>query len=124
MRELKCNNCGGTSILMKDNGRFVCEHCGVTYTKDQVDRMGAQIDVKVAVETGRPLEKQIQNGETWLKLGENRKAREVFEKTVDEYPMDYRGWYGLVKSYINEWRAPEGNALRNFVLTAQKMCSR
>ena len=118
MRELKCNNCGGTSILMKDNGRFVCEHCGVTYTKDQVDRMGAQIDVKVAVETGRPLEKQIQNGETWLKLGENKKAREVFEKTVDEYPMDYRGWYGLVKSYINEWRAPEGNTLRNFVLTA------
>ncbi|HOF24508.1 MAG TPA: formylglycine-generating enzyme family protein [Thermotogota bacterium] len=118
MRELKCNNCGGTSILMKDNGRFVCEHCGVTYTKDQVDRMGAQIDVKVAVETGRPLEKQIQNGETWLKLGENKKAREVFEKTVDEYPMDYRGWYGLAKSYIYEGQAPEGNILRNFVLTA------
>jgi len=118
LRELKCNNCGGTDILLKENGRFVCEYCGVTYTKDQIDKMGMQIDLKVALETGLSVEKYIKNGETWLKLGENRKAREVFEKTVDEYPMDYRGWYGLAKSYLNEGREPEGNLLRNFVLTA------
>jgi len=118
LKELKCNNCGGTDITIKGNGLFVCGYCGVTFTQDQIDKMETRKHSSIAEEDSLHLEKQIKNGETWLRLGENRKAREVFEKTVNDYPMDYRGWYGLAKSHICDGREPEGNALRNFILTA------
>lgn len=40
----------------------------------------------------------IERAETFEKLEEFRKANNVYAEIVETYPMDYRGWFGLIKT--------------------------
>lgn len=42
------------------------------------------------------LERLLQNGDTYLKLGNINAAEEVYITVTKEYPEDYRGWWGLI----------------------------
>ena len=43
-----------------------------------------------------PLDRLIQNSETYLKLKNFSAAEEVYTTVTKEYPEDYRGWWGLI----------------------------
>jgi len=43
-----------------------------------------------------PLERLVQNSETYLKLENYDAAEKVFKRITREYPEDYRGWWGLI----------------------------
>lgn len=43
-----------------------------------------------------PLERLIQNSETYLRLNNYPAAEEVFTTVTKEYPEDYRGWWGFI----------------------------
>lgn len=42
------------------------------------------------------LERLLQNGATFLKLGNYSAAEEVYTTVTKEYPEEYRGWWGLI----------------------------
>lgn len=44
------------------------------------------------------LEKLLKNGETSLKLRDFNAAFDIYKKITTDYPEDYRGWYGLLRS--------------------------
>lgn len=113
MTELRCKNCGGTEIIMKDNGKFICSSCGVTYEKEQIDKMRVSVDGKVEVDGIASLDKLLKNGNTYLSLGEYEKARKVFNQISREYPEDYRGWEGIMKASLSMDVVPNLNVLNN-----------
>ena len=43
-----------------------------------------------------PLERLLQNGATYLKLGNYNYAEEVYRTITKEYPEEHRGWWGLI----------------------------
>lgn len=43
-----------------------------------------------------PLERLLQNGDTYIKLGNYEAAKGVYNTVTKEYPEDYRGWWGCI----------------------------
>lgn len=43
-----------------------------------------------------PVERLLQNSETYLKLNNFSSAEEVYTTVTKDYPEDYRGWWGLI----------------------------
>lgn len=43
-----------------------------------------------------PLERLLQNAQTYLRLNNYPLAEEVYNTVIKDYPEDYRGWWGLI----------------------------
>lgn len=56
------------------------------------------VDMQRCFRTGHDLETLVQNAEMYIKLGNYDAATEIFAAVSKEYPGDYRGWWGLVRS--------------------------
>jgi hypothetical protein len=102
MPQLKCSICGGTELNATGDGSLKCAYCGAIHTPEVVKQMlteiKGQVEVigKVEVDGVNTADKFTQNGQTFLNLGEWDKARAVFEKMINMFPEDYRGWWGMV----------------------------
>ena len=48
-----------------------------------------------------PLDRLLQNGETFLTLKDFKSAENSFRKATEIYPQDYHGWWGLIKATTN-----------------------
>lgn len=90
MEPLKCTCCG--ALLIKDGTDMVCEYCGMRYQAGAVQKM---LDSLAAGEA-KILEKRMKNGVTFLRLNDYIKAAEVFDQMIEDYPEDYRGWWGML----------------------------
>ena len=44
-----------------------------------------------------PFEKLIQNGDTYVSLGDYKLAKENYQQAIDYYPEQYKGWWGVIK---------------------------
>jgi DNA-directed RNA polymerase subunit RPC12/RpoP len=87
---VKCPSCGGDIQLDDSRESGFCVYCGakVMY-KEAVQR----IEGNVTVEGIAGLEKLLANAETFHKLKDIEKEREVLTKITQEYPEDWRGWW-------------------------------
>lgn len=93
MKAMVCETCNSND-LVKQDGVYVCQHCGTKYIVDEAKNEGS-----VQVEGVATLDKLLQNGYTFLKLGEIGKASSVFTKVTEEYPENYIGWFEIAKIY-------------------------
>ena len=41
------------------------------------------------------IERKLNNAETYITLGEKKKAEEVYQEIISEFTGDYRGWWGM-----------------------------
>ena len=98
MQPLVCDMCKGR-LVMDPSGEFaVCEYCGTKYTKQHVQQKIQAIRGTVEVFQGEAEKERIlSNAETFLKLKEWNKALEAFKSVTEQYPDEYRGWWGLVR---------------------------
>lgn len=102
--EFRCDICGGL-LAMDTSGEFaVCEYCGMRYPKE---RLQAKIqEIKGTVKVEGPVSVQgvetkaelFANAETYIKLGDYKRADETYMKAVKQYPDDSRSWWGVFKS--------------------------
>lgn len=101
MEKLQCSVCGGTLVMSNDGEKAVCESCGMSFKKETVKKMIMELSGPVKVEGIQNSDSLAERAETFLRLGEIRKAEEAFQKMTDEYPADYRGWWGLTR--LMDW---------------------
>ena len=108
MAVLKCRVCGGELEINEDRTIGVCKYCGATNTIPQDPDLSENLsnrsvfprldgepdDAEASPEAA--LEKLLQNGETFLKLDNLAGAEEAYKRAANEYPSDYRGWWGLI----------------------------
>lgn len=93
MKMMKCEMCGGTEFT-KQEGFYICDSCGLKYSAEEAKKLvvsGTVDFVKGSAEKERLLE----NAHTFIQLEQPYKAIELYTMVTNEYPNDYRGWYGL-----------------------------
>lgn len=101
MEKLQCSVCGGALVMSDDGEKAVCESCGMSFKKETVKKMIMELSGPVKVEGIQNSDSLVDRAETFLRLGEMRKAEDAFRKLTDEYPADYRGWWGLTR--LTDW---------------------
>ena len=101
MEKLQCSVCGGTLVMSGDGERAVCESCGMSFKKETVKKMIMELSGPVKVEGIQNSDSLADRAETFLRLGETEKAHAAFWQMTDEYPADYRGWWGLTR--LMDW---------------------
>lgn len=97
MEKLQCSICGGNLVMSDDGESAICDSCGIKYKKETVKKMIMEISGPVQVEGIHNSNSLAERAETFLQLGEIQKATDAFRKLADEYPGDYRGWWGLTR---------------------------
>ena len=101
MEKLQCSVCGGTLVMSGDGEKAVCESCGMSFKKETVKKMIMELSGPVKVEGIQNSDSLADRAETFLRLGETEKAHAAFWQMTDEYPADYRGWWGLTR--LMDW---------------------
>ena len=101
MEKLQCSVCGGALVMSDDGEKAVCESCGMSFKKETVKKMIMELSGPVKVEGIQNSDSLADRAETFLRLGEREKAHAAFRQMTDEYPADYRGWWGLTR--LMDW---------------------
>jgi len=97
---VKCTNCGGEIQLDDQLKSGFCVYCGSKVVfKEAVQKM--EFSGSVSVQGIATLEKLLQNAETFQKLGYYEKELEILTQITQNYPEDYRGWWGLALTHIS-----------------------
>ena len=92
MQAIKCELCGSNEFTKVD-GLFQCNHCNTKYTLEEAKKLIVSGTVEVV--KGNAEKERLINKANFLKsLNEIEKANSIFLEIIDEYPDDYRGWYG------------------------------
>lgn len=116
MQAIKCELCGSNQLI-KNDGYYQCEYCGTKYTLDEAKKLIVSGTVEVVTGNAEK-ERLLKNAETYIKLGEFEKAKKFYEKIINDFPTDYRGWWGKYsipfKRYINGEDEPEDYENRVF----------
>lgn len=105
MTALKCDICGG-SLSMDASGEFAtCDNCGMKHTKERVQtkvqEIKGNVSVEGAVETvmgDAEKERLLTAAEECLNANQFDAAKNCYERVAKDYPNDYRGWFGLIRS--------------------------
>ena len=86
-----CNHCG-TKVVFKDDVTNITNIANTTNTHNTIQHITKVIHGREQSEA----EDYIRNANALLSLGETTKAFELFNKSIEANPTDYRGWIGLV----------------------------
>jgi len=107
MVALMCDFCGG-KLIMKNESLVQCEYCGMEFSKERIQQkiqeIKGSVKVEGAVETVKgsaEKERLLQNAETFLRIKDYVKSEEIYSEVTNQYPDDYRGWFGLLTLYCN-----------------------
>lgn len=103
----KCPQCGANIEIDDSKDAGICKYCGTafitekainnynTYVTNNNSFAGASIVVQSDTEN---IEKLIERASTFIKLKEYDDAEKAYHEIALKYPMDYRGWLGIVIS--------------------------
>lgn len=91
LKAMKCPNCNA-EITADDMQLFVyCQYCGVKIqTRDIVEVRHVNV--------AESLEKMVMDGDTFIKLEEYYHAEQIFRKVIKQYPQQYAGYEGLIRT--------------------------
>ena len=120
MKQLTCEMCGSIDLIKQD-GVFVCQSCGCKYSVEDAKKMmiegAVEVTGTVKVDGIHDLETLIENANTFVNLGEFKKAEDLFDRVSNTYPKDYRGWYGkmqaLTENFNNNLSVLNSNSKKN-----------
>lgn len=110
MEALKCDFCGG-GLIIDDSREFaVCEFCGTKYMastlRAKIQEIRGTVKVEGAIETtvgNAEKERLLENAETYLRIFEYSKAYQTYLSVANQYPNDYRGWWGTFVVLIEQY---------------------
>ena len=104
MQKLQCELCGSVDIIRTNDGCFQCQHCGCKYTLEQAKALLGTVETTIGT---AERERLLKNAQTQYEIGENDKAIKTFSKVTEQFPDDYRGWLGLMRTYYAIYGASE-----------------
>lgn len=99
MTMIKCEMCGGTDLIKQD-GVFVCQNCGMKYSPEEAKKMMVEVAGTVAVKGSVKVENAV-SAESLLKRafmamedGELKKANEFFDGALNISPECAEAYLG------------------------------
>lgn len=110
-----CTQCGAQIEVDDTHEAGVCNHCGTAFITEKAinnyttnitnnivnnnNFAGANVTFQSDTED---IEKLIERATTFTKLNEYSKAQNIYHEITSKYPMDYRGWLGVIISETKE----------------------
>ena len=85
MQAIKCEMCGSTDFVKQD-GLFVCQHCGAKYTVEEAKKL--MVEGTVKIDTTEKLDNLRVLAERARATGNTAKAQEYYEQILLEDPED------------------------------------
>lgn len=101
MNPMKCEFCGSNDFV-KVEDFYICQHCSTKYTIEQAKHLVINGPVEIVMGDAEK-ERLLENANTYLRIGEYNNAIYVFNQIAANYPNDYRGWWGLFTTPIEEY---------------------
>lgn len=98
----KCTNCGGVLEIDSSKDAVICTYCGTPFISEKavnnytnnIEHLHADT---VVLSDGQSVDDQVKAGEALIEAGNFDSAELIFKKLIDNYPEDYRSWYGNCK---------------------------
>jgi uncharacterized Zn finger protein (UPF0148 family) len=92
MKKLICEMCGSTDLIKQD-GVFVCQHCGAKYSVDEAKRMMVEGTVEVTgtvrIDSSEVLEKSLKNARRAKDDNNYELAEKYYEEVLDVDPENW-----------------------------------
>lgn len=85
MKQLVCEMCGGTDILKQD-GYFVCQNCGVKYQPEEARKMLAEIQGTVQIDRSCEIENMMKNADATYSDKNYRAAYDLYTQILNIDP--------------------------------------
>lgn len=106
MKKLQCEVCGGIELKKVSEDVFECQHCGMQYSKEEVQRLLVDITGSVKVDHSDEVAKYLRNGKRFYESRDYDKAYETFCEALNIDPENsealmYIGSTYSVKAVIN-----------------------
>lgn len=90
MKAMICEMCGSKE-LVKQDGLFVCQHCGCKYSTEEARKL-FRTDGKIEVDGISTCEQLLNRGNTYLKLEDYESAQNTFSEFINTYPEKRVGY--------------------------------
>lgn len=92
----RCPECGGELTVDEKKKEAVCQYCGTSFMISNPE---------VYVHNGQSMEEKLNSAETFLTIHQDfEKAYAIFKQIANEYPNDYRGWWGMACAATHEFQ--------------------
>ncbi|MBR4900862.1 MAG: hypothetical protein IKZ46_07965 [Victivallales bacterium] len=94
LRQMKCDMCGGTD-LVKQEGLFVCQHCGAKYSVEEARKMMMEgdgdlvVSGTIKIDNNAKLENLYTLARRELKLDNVQEALKYYEAIMVEDPNNW-----------------------------------
>lgn len=92
----RCPECGGELMVDEKKKEAVCQYCGTSFMISNPE---------VHVHNGQSMEEKLNSAETFLTVHQDfEKAYAIFKQIANEFPNDYRGWWGMARAATHEFQ--------------------
>lgn len=107
-----CTQCGAQLNVEDSKEAAVCPNCNTAFIVEKainnyhntyVTNIGSIHANNVYFSGDQKLEEHLRSGVAFLRLANYKSAKEVFQRVTEDYPYDYRGWYGLIRTITKEF---------------------
>ena len=104
MKKLVCEMCG-SSDMVKQDGMFVCQTCGVKYSLEEAKKM--MIEGSVHVDNAHLASNYLSMAKNALDAGNNTEAESYCNKIIEVDPSSFEAWF--VKGKAVGWQSTLGH---------------
>lgn len=110
MKQLTCEMCGGTDLIKQD-GVFVCQNCGVKYSVEEAKKMMVEGTVEVTgvvrVDNTDAIENYLKMAQHALESDNNKEAEFYANKIIEIAPQHSGAWE--IKGQAAGWQSTIDN---------------
>ena len=110
MKALVCEMCGSTDLI-KQNGLFVCQSCGIKYSLEEARKMMIDGTVNVAgtvkVDNSASIDNYFKIAKSAFESRNQKEAESYCNKILEIDPENYKAW--LLKGKSAGWQSTLGN---------------
>ncbi|MBQ7898050.1 MAG: ribosomal protein L7/L12 [Clostridia bacterium] len=117
MKQLKCEMCGGTDLIKQD-GVFVCQSCGIKYSVEEAKKMMVEVDgtVNVSIDNSSKIESWKQIADSAYENHSYEEAYTYYCKIVED---DLKNWFATFRKGMSKaWQSKLNNIQYNEVVGA------
>jgi predicted Zn finger-like uncharacterized protein len=111
MKALVCEMCGSTDLI-KQNGLFVCQSCGIKYSLEEARKMMIEgtVDVSgsvVRVDNSASIDNFFKMAKSAYESSNQKEAESYCNKIIEIEPENYKAW--LLKGKAAGWQSTLAN---------------
>lgn len=106
MKQIKCELCGG-SELIKQDGVYVCQHCGTKYSSDEAKKLMVDVTGPIKIDDSNKLQNLIELEKRYIDNKQYEEASDYCSKILELDPHNWqilfdKGMSSLLKTELSQ----------------------